>query len=138
MWVAREALPKTVERYRQPGCFVRQRWYGEGFSVCPFEKHEAPLMKSVFESNQECASFDPSFGVFELEVYKDILKQHSQKNFCLRKVLNQDCLVMGYFHLNCHQAQAGVCWISMLSIHPDFQRCQLGSKLYASIVVVQT
>ncbi|KEQ17300.1 GNAT family N-acetyltransferase [Endozoicomonas numazuensis] len=112
---------------------MKKQWNNENIKVSTFSEHEIPLMKTIFEQNASVSEHDPSFGVWSMEVYQSIYAEHQKDDFFLRKIMDPDNRAVGYFHCNYHQARKGVCWISMLSISPEFQGKQLGRHTLESI-----
>ncbi|MGI9281727.1 MAG: GNAT family N-acetyltransferase [Endozoicomonas sp.] len=112
---------------------MNKQWHSENIKVSTFSEHEIPLLKTIFEQNASVSERDPSFGVWSMDVYQSIYEEHQKDHFFLRKIMDSDDRAAGYFHCNYHQARKGVCWISMLSISPEFQGKQLGRHTFESI-----
>ncbi len=113
---------------------IADNWRAGSFEILPFHSDQAPLMKAIFEQNRSVASVDPTFGVYDLNIYENLLSELVRENYFLRRIVSGNNEDVGYFHFDFHQVEQGVCWFNLMTLSPEFQGRGVGEVVFSSIL----
>ena len=120
---------------------IPDSWTTNRLVISTFREDEAASMKRLFEANANLFPVDPTFKAYPLNEYHELIGRNGgevagnpRSVFVLRKILNQEGRLVGYFQLEIHSPEENSAWIPMLVFHPNHQRQGYGQEVIASLV----
>ncbi|MFW1322636.1 GNAT family N-acetyltransferase [Vibrio parahaemolyticus] len=119
------------------------QWESKNLVFTEFSSDEAQLAKSIFDSNLNVKSMDPTFRDWPLNEYEKLIAEskksklpNEQGTFYLRKISTKKGQVVGYIQMEFHAPSFGTLWLPMLTILPSFKGKGLGSEIVSSVIAV--
>lgn len=105
----------------------------------PFKPAEASLAKKLFDQHLHLGKFDPTFCEWPITEYQALIDRSGTTDeqgitYEFYKLADQAGVAVGYVQLEKNAPSAGVLWIAMLIVSPQYQGLGKASKAMAHII----
>ncbi|TPA26654.1 N-acetyltransferase [Vibrio parahaemolyticus] len=119
------------------------QWESKNLVFTEFSSDEVELAKSIFDSNLNVKTMDPTFREWSITEYEKLIAESNKSKlsdeqgaFYLRKISTKKGQVVGYIQMEFHAPSTGTLWLPMLTILPSFKGKGLGSEIVSSVIAV--
>lgn len=116
--------------------FLDSAWHTARLDIADARQDEADMLRDLFNACSATRELDPSFAPTSLDDVAGMIARTAatrageNERFTLQNIrLKETGELAGYYHVHYSLPRPEILWISMVAIHPDFQRRGIGSEM---------